>query len=75
MGIQALIMGLEAGLKVFKPIVDLFGFQNVSVMEFHLTSLLKFRRDEEACRAVTWVNNSQCCPPSPVASVFVMTTT
>ena len=50
MGIEALIMGLEAGLKVFskadvKPIVDLFGLQNVSVIECHPTSLLKFRRD------------------------------
>jgi hypothetical protein len=37
MGIEALIMGLEAGLKVFskadvEPIVDLFGLQNVSVI-------------------------------------------
>ena len=50
MGIEALIMGLEAELKVFstadvKPIVDLFGLQNVSVIECHPTSLLKFRRD------------------------------
>ena len=73
-------MGLEAGLKVFskpdvKPIVDLFGLQNVSVIEFHPTLLMKFRRDQEACRAVAWINNRQCCPPSPVASVFVKTTT
>jgi hypothetical protein len=50
MGIEALIMGLEAGLKVFskadvKPIVDLLGLQNVNVIECHQTSLLKFRRD------------------------------
>jgi hypothetical protein len=50
MGIEALVMGLEAGIKVFskanvKPIVDLFGLQNVSVIECHPTSLLKFRRD------------------------------
>ena len=73
MGIQALIMRLEAGLKVFskadvKPIMVLFGLQNVSVMEFHPTSLLKFVGDEEACRAVDCLNNDRCCPPSPLAS-------
>ena len=51
MGIEALIMGLEAGLKVFskadvKPIVDLFGLQNVSVIECHPTSFEKLRRDK-----------------------------
>ena len=55
-------MGFEAGIKVFseadvKSILDLLGLQKVGVIEFHPTSLLKFRRDEEACRAVASVSN------------------